>query len=354
MPFVCELPDRDSSMILGGAERKIMSRLIVEILRGNAVESEHEVNAVVLDSRAGLIASHGDPDALVFPRSSIKPIQALPFVLSGAHRQLPDPQKAIALACASHSAEDIHLEALRGWHERSGLKEDDLACGPQPPEDLMTWKHLMQRDVPPGRIHNNCSGKHTAMLATCVARGWPLAGYEKWDHPMQAEVRKHLSLFSGETHEQLEWAVDGCGIPTYRLKLASVARMMSVLLHPETVPGAEGRALREIREACAKEPYMISGHGGLCSEIIAATKGRVFAKVGAEGNYVALLYDTGVVIALKARDGAFRACEAALYALIERHGNLDQATLDAIRAHALPPVKNWSGLHVGARRIRFD
>lgn len=323
--------------------------ITVEVLRGESVESRHLVDAVVVDADGVIVETYGEAQTPIYARSMIKPIQAIPFVLSGAPENAPDVTKAIAISCASHASEHLHIDFLAAWHAKLGIKaESALACGPQKPDDDVVYFELIRAFKSPQRINNNCSGKHTGMIATALARGLDPRGYENYAHEIQKEIRRHLSVHSGVNHETAPWGIDGCGIPTYLLPQLNVAKMMSVLLTPEKHPSSD--ALKQIREACAKEPYMIGGHEWPCSEINAATGGRIFAKVGAEANYAALIYDQGLALVVKARDGGFRAAEAALADLLDKHGRLQNSEREKIRAYIKPQLKNWAGTQIGSVR----
>lgn len=328
-----------------------MNPLVVEILRGSVVESRHLIDAVVFDESGRQVAVYGDEQGLVFPRSAIKPIQALPFVLSGACDRLTHPEQAIALACSSHHAEPKHLEVLKRWHWEIGIKESDLVCGPQPPEDEETRVELIRTGLRPSCLHNNCSGKHSGLLSACKQNGFPLEGYEKWEHPVQGMVRKYLTRFSNVDHEKLIYGIDGCGLPTSALPLAALGRLMSVFLQPDRYGSNIAAALRRIQSACAQQPWLLGGETSLCSQVGALSKGRVLAKIGAEGNYVAVLFESGLAFALKARDGAYRASEAALYELLAKYAGLEDETLSLLRKQAQPTIENWAGESVGSIRI---
>lgn len=315
--------------------------ILVEFLRDRSVESTHLIDGVILDAKGEIVREFGDCRQPIYARSMIKPIQAIPFVESGAPKQAPNETKAVAISCASHSSEHIHVDFLKEWHARLGIDtEKTLACGPQKPDDETVFLEIVRAHEKPKRINNNCSGKHTGMIATAIARGIDWRGYERWDHPTQKEIRKHLTKYSGVNHDEAPWGIDGCGIPTYFIPQLNVARMMSAMLKPELAP---------MREAFAKEPYMTGGHEWLDTEINASTKGRVFSKVGAEGNYAAVVYDQGLTILLKARDGNTRGTEVALYALLEPY--LKNEERESLRALAHPTIKNWSGTVVGSTRV---
>lgn len=327
----------------------------VEILRNETVESRHLVDAIVTDDKGRALEVYGDTERATYARSMIKPIQALPFVLSGAHEDAPDAFKAIALSCASHASEHIHIDFIREWHRKLGIDtERVLACGPQNPDDETVFFEIVRAHEKPKRINNNCSGKHTGMIATAIKRGFGYAGYERYDHDIQKEVRRHLTAHSGVDHDKAPWGIDGCGIPTYAIPQSAIAKMMSALhgTSEAALHGGASEALGLIRQATVRHPYLFGGHGWLDSEITAITGGRIFSKVGAEGNYAAVLYDEGKTIVLKARDGAFRATEAALMALLEKHARLKNEEREKIRAHASPPLKNWAGTEVGSIRTR--
>ncbi|MFN7728322.1 MAG: asparaginase [Bdellovibrio sp.] len=327
--------------------------LFVEIVRGLSVESVHLVDAVVVNNMGEVLTAYGDPTLAVYPRSAIKPLQALPFVLSKAFESLQHHDQVIALACASHHAEAQHLEVLLDWQQKSLLQESDLICGPQPPEDEQALHDLVRHRQLPTRLHNNCSGKHTAFLMACRAHQWPSQGYQHWDHPLQVEIRRLLTQFSGVQHDQLPWGIDGCGIPTYSLELRALARMMSAFLRPDHYGANLSWGLQRIREACARQPWMIGGRTSLCSQVGLLSQGSILAKIGAEGVYSAVLFDEGTAISLKARDGGSRACEAALAALLRKHSTLKPEILSEIETFACPPILNWAGETVGHTKVRL-
>jgi L-asparaginase II len=324
-----------------------MSPLQIQVYRGPQVESSHLVDAVVVDSKGDILATFGDPNLLVYPRSMIKPAQALVFVMAKAFKSLSEPDKAIALACASHNSEEEQIAVVEEWLKEIKVSESDLVCGPQEPEDKAVRYKMIRAHESTRKIYNNCSGKHAGLISACLARNWPVAGYANWDHPLQKELRKMLTLLSGYDHDSAKWGTDGCGIPTYALPLSSVAKMMSSFLRPESFQPEVSEALKIISAACAKEPWMIGGHDTICSEVNAATHGKIFAKIGAEGNYAAISYADGFAIALKARDGAFRACEAAVYHLLEKFSKNSKSELSQVRKLALPELRNRSGDPVG-------
>lgn len=287
----------------------------------------------------------------------IKPIQAIPFVLSGAHEDAPDVLKSVALSSASHSSEHLHIDFLREWHAKLGIvSEHALTCGPQKPDDETVYFELIRALEKPKRINNNCSGKHTAMIATAIKRGISHAGYEQYDHEIQKEVRKHLSQHSGLDVNTVAWGIDGCGIPTYAMPQLAIAKMMSAL-HGTSEAVAESSATKEalalIRKATATHPYMYGGHGWVDCELTAITNGRMFAKIGAEGNYAVLLFDEGKTMVLKARDGNRRATEAAVADLLDKRATFKTGEREKFREFAIPIQTNHADAPVGSIRTQI-
>jgi L-asparaginase II len=321
--------------------------VLVEITRGDLVESIHRGSIAIADSEGTILFSLGDIGSPVYPRSSLKPIQALPLLESGAAEAFGLGDEEIALACASHSGEPMHTTRVAAWLERIGCTEKDLACGPHPVRYEPVWEAMVKRSEAPTRIHNNCSGKHTGFLT--VARHWDIAtqGYETHDHPVQRAVAKALSELSGVDGE-FPWGVDGCTAPNFALPLAAFARAFAKLARPAVLAAPRAQAATRIVRAMMAHPELVSGTGRVCATIMRAGKGRVAVKTGAEGFFIAMLPEQGIGIALKIDDGAGRAAETAIAAILDRFGLIadDAAAQKILRA----PVTNTRNMVVGERR----
>ena len=326
-----------------------MDPLAVEYLRGGRVESRHQVHALWVDSRGRLIQSWGDEEKMVCPRSSLKPIQALPLVLSRGFEKSPDPMKAIAIACASHKAQKVHLDFVAHWLALLGRSEQDLVCGPQPPSEILQMRELIEKKLPINRLRNNCSGKHTGFLAACAALNLDFHGYHLWDHPLQIQIREKAEKLSGFAWGKAPFGIDGCGIPTYFIPLNAFAMTMSAFLRPEKTEWSE--ALQLILKAWREHPVMIAGDGHLCTEIARVTNGRVIAKVGAQGNYLAFDFERARCLVLKVEDGQPRASEEALLKLLLSSGSLTANEEAALRKIVPSAITNWAGDLVGSVRM---
>jgi L-asparaginase II len=314
---------------------------MVDLWRGGRIESRHRGHAVVWGP-GGIEAAWGDPEAVIYPRSACKMIQALPLMESGAGAGLPP--RRLALACASHQGAAAHVAEVRAWLADLGLSEGDLRCGCHEPYDRAERDRLIRADEAPCQIHNNCSGKHAGFLMmNRHLRGDP--EYVEPDHPLQRLIRTATEEVTGETSPG--FGIDGCSAPNFAMSVAGLARAMAAFAGA-TATGARGRAMVALRDAMAAHPEMVAGEGRACTELMRAMDG-VAIKTGAEAVFVAMLPRTGRGVALKIVDGGTRAAEAAVVALLARLGALDPAHPAARKR--LGPITNWRGLTVGEVRL---
>ncbi len=326
--------------------------LEVEVWRGEVVESRHSVAAVAVDADGGVVGRWGAGDMAVFPRSAVKAMQALPLIESGAAERYRVTDEELALAVASHSGEARHVAVAGAWLKRLALSETDLACGGHWPFHDDSARALAARHETPTALHNNCSGKHIGMLATASHRGEPVAGYERPDHPVQRRAVAALADLAQCDLARAPAATDGCGIPTLAMPLAALARAGARFSRPDRLEPERASACRRVAAAMAAHPFMVAGSGCLCTQVIAAAKGRVLVKTGAEGVYLAMVPDLGLGLALKALDGAKRASEVALLALLDGLGAMDGELRQAMAAWAAPPVLSRRGAIVGRIAVR--
>jgi L-asparaginase II len=321
----------------------------VEVTRGEGIESEHAVAAAVMRPDGTEVLAAGDVTTAVFTRSAIKPFQALPLVEDAVAERFGITDRELALCCASHSGEPHHVEAARSILRRIGLDEADLACGPHEPFHEPSARALREAGEAPGRIHNNCSGKHAGMLALALAHDWPVGGYHTPDHPVQRRVGAVLGEWMDIDPATLGRGVDGCGVVTFAAPLRNVALGFARLA--AAAPGSPGA---RVLDAMASNPDMVAGTGRLCTDVLEATGGRVVAKVGAEGVYTAALRDDGLGVALKVADGARRAAEVALLGVLDALGALTGDAREALSSALRPVVRNTRGDAVGEIRAVVD
>jgi len=322
---------------------------LVEITRGRVVESGHRGAAAVVAPDGRVVMAWGDIDRPIYPRSAVKPIQALPLVQTGAARALGIKRIELALACASHSGEPGHTDAVRGWLERLGYGPADLECGAHAPTDRRTRNELIRRGEAPSALHNNCSGKHAGFLAVCRHMGFPSRGYIEPAHPVQRLVREALAAATGADLERVSPGVDGCGIPAFAIPLRALAHAMTVYAdrppHAGRAPGAA-----QIRDAVTGEPWYTAGRDRFATRVMEAAAGNVLVKTGAEGTCCAAIVDRGLGIAVKIDDGAQRAVEVAAGAVLRRLGGIDDDTAETLRDKLEPDIMSVAGGTAGAAR----
>ena len=317
---------------------------LTEIWRGEMVESLHLGHAVICGPGGEIVESWGDPEVVIYPRSSAKMIQALPLVESGAADAAGLTPEQLALACASHNGAHIHTDRVAHWLADLGLGDDDLRCGAHMPADPEAAKKITCSEAKPLQVHNNCSGKHAGFLTLTRHLG---AGpeYLDIDHPVQDAVRAAWEDVTGEPVRG--WAIDGCSAPNFATSLHGLGRAMAFF----AAAREEGRTPREraaarLRKAMAAHPELVAGEGRACTGLMRAMEGRVSIKTGAEAVFVAMVPERKLGIALKVADGATRASEATVAALLVRLGVLDpdhEETRKVLNA----PIRNWRGTVTG-------
>ena len=328
--------------------------LLVEVTRGNLVESRHRAAFAVSDAEGRIVLSAGDYERPVYARSSLKPIQAIPLLETGAAAAFDLGDAEIALACASHNGEPRHVECVAAWLERLGLGEEDLECGPHMPYHEGSMIRLLKSGAAPNRMHNNCSGKHSGFLTVARHLGHPTRGYIGLEHPVQQRILGVLESMSGLDLSNAPKGIDGCGIPVIAMPLGNLALAFARFADPEDQPDARQAAVKRIGAAMAADPFMVAGSERFCTAMITATRGRALVKTGAEGVFCGALPELGLGFALKTDDGARRAAENLTARLLHRLGVLDEANLAALANPLAPILRNRAGTEVGEVRRPAD
>ncbi|MCB2054440.1 MAG: asparaginase [Geminicoccaceae bacterium] len=320
--------------------------IAVEVCRGAHVESRHAVSAVVVDASGTILAQAGDIGQAVFPRSAIKPFQAIPLIETGAAERFAVSREELALACASHGGEPMHVERVAAWLARLGMDDERLGCGPHRPTHLPSADALVRAGERPRRLHNNCSGKHTGMLAVALHMSEDPDTYLQVDHPVQRRVRAVLDRYTGDRVVDPP-GTDGCGVPSWPIPLQGLALAVARF-------GAdEAPAAVALRRAMTAHPELVAGSGRCCTAVMRAAP-HILAKTGAEGVFVAAVPERRIGLALKATDGATRAAEVTLLAIFERLGLLDDRAREALAPFARPVLRNFAGTEVGEVRPAAD
>ncbi|MDK1384682.1 asparaginase [Sinorhizobium sp. 8-89] len=325
--------------------------VLVEVTRGNLVESRHRGTVIVVDGDGNTVFSLGDTDAAVFPRSACKAMQALPLVESGAADAYRFDAKALALACASHSGEPEHVALAAEMLAAAGRDVDALECGAHWSFDQKTLIAQARSIEAPSALHNNCSGKHAGFVCACCHSGTAVRGYVGYDHPIQQEIRGVMESLTGAILARDNCGVDGCSIPTYAVPLKGLAHGFAKMATGVGLAAERSRASKRLVEACMAEPFYVAGTKRACTRLMKAAPGRIFAKTGAEGVFCAAIPEKGVGIALKCEDGTTRAAEAMVAATLARFFADEPQIHTALMAQANHPMRNWNGMHVGDVRV---
>ena len=327
-----------------------LNPLQVDVLRDSLIESQHQVLTVVCNHRGDVAEAWGDVSHLIFPRSTIKPLQALPFLESGAVESLGLDERMIALACASHRGEKLHLEVLREWSEKIQISESCLICGGHLPFDEESQKDFIRNEKPLTPFCHNCAGKHMGILSLCKQKNYSTKDYGHFSHPAQREIQKVLSETTQFDHEKAIQGIDGCGIPTYAAPLEALARGLSVFIQSQ-LSGHRRISCDRIVQAWKKYPELVSGTKSFLFKTAQVTRGRVLLKNGAEGTLCGLILDKQFSFILKTLDGAPRAAEAAALWTLRRLGALGETEYEVLKPLALPTISNSRGEVVGLLRV---
>ena len=320
---------------------------LVEIWRGPFMESQHLGHAVICNTAGEVVESWGNADEVILPRSSAKMLQALPLVESGAADAAGLNPSHLALACASHEGAAIHTDPVAKWLAEMGLGAGDLCCGPQFPRDKAAKKDLICSGDAACKIHNNCSGKHAGFLTLARHMGADLKDYVAHDHPVQQAAKLAFEEVTGM--DSPGFGIDGCSAPNHATTLTGMARAMAAF-----AGAVEGRSVRDtamvrLREAMMAHPDLVAGEGRACTELMRAMPGQVAVKTGAEAFFIAILPGQGLGVALKINDGATRASECAIAAILARLGVADPAD-PLVKKRLNPRVLNFAGQDTGEIR----
>lgn len=321
---------------------------IVVAYRGGHPENIHHGSLAVVNAQGQLLASVGDVDAPLFTRSSLKPFQAMPLIAQAAERyDLSDAD--VALLCASHSGEPMHVERAAALLAKIGAGESSLACGSHVPFFFSTNGVTPEPGARFNRLHHNCSGKHTGMLLLAHALGAPATGYLDTGHAVQREIVQSVSHFSGVPVEELVRGTDGCSAPNYALPLRSLAHAFArlTLAAPDPVYGV---APLRIARAMSQHPELVSGQGRNDLALMRAGRGDWVSKVGADGVQALASFSRGIGIAAKCSDGQLAPLMVAVVSALEQLGWLDDDGRAALASLIPPPLKNAAGIEVGEMR----
>ncbi len=326
------------------------TQVLAKVIRGNTVESVHCGHLIVLDGEGNTILSLGDPSVVTYFRSAAKAFQAIPFITSGAADAYGFTEDEIAMAVASHSGEPMHTGIAARMLAKIGLSESDLRCGAHLPFSEPEAHRMIGAGEKPTQLHNNCSGKHTAMLAFAKHIGADLATYDSTEHRIQKRILRCVADFSEVPENQIEIGIDGCAAPNFALPVAAMAKSFVNLIRPSKFPEPTQNACLRIVSAMMKYPELIGGSERLDTKLMQAAPGRLISKVGADGVWLCGVlpcekWPTGLGIALKIADGDdYRARPVVAVQILKKLGIIP---LEELPDFSPMPIRNRRGEVVG-------
>jgi L-asparaginase II len=324
--------------------------VLVEVTRGNLVESRHGGAVAVVDADGAAVLAFGDVAAPVFPRSAIKALQALVLVEAGGADRYGFGEEELALACASHGGEPAHVAGVERMLRAAGLDTTALACGTHWPLHQPSAQALARAGGTASALHNNCSGKHAGFLCAACAMQAETGGYVEVGHPVQREVKAVLETLGGAAIPDERRGIDGCSVPTWAMPLADLARAFARFATGQALGAKRAAAAQRLRAACAAKPWFVAGTGRFDTELMQHFGARVLVKGGAEGVHCGALPELGYGIAVKCDDGHGRAADAIMAAAIARLLPVDGRDRDFLARFVRPMLRNWRGTVVGEIR----
>lgn len=325
----------------------------VVVIRGPVEESRHGIAVAVADAAGRLVAGGGNPHLVTYLRSSAKPLQALALVETGAVDAFGIQPDEIAVACASHSGEDVHVAAVRSLLKRVGLSEAALNCGVHPPVERDAALRILRSGARPTEVHCNCSGKHAGMLTTCRQLGCDLEGYWRPEHPLQQLLLANVAAMAELPAAEIAIGVDGCGVPVHGMPLVNMATAFARLADPSGLEEVRQAAARTVVRAMQAHPYLVAGKGRFDTALMETARPRVAAKSGAEALFCVALPELGLGVALKVIDGGSRAVAPATMAVLDQLNAVTGDDLEELRDWRRPSVQNVLGQVVGHLEARI-
>ena len=322
-------------------------RQVVNIYREKLVESAHRVHIAGTDASGRLLYSGGDAERTTFARSAAKPLQAVAVVESGAVDHYRFTSEELALICSSHNGEAYHVALASSMLSKLGLTEDALQCGAHDPFYQPAAQALRAAGRTPGALHNNCSGKHSGMLALALRIGADSASYPKLSNPVQKQMLATVAAICGIPESEIVLGTDGCGVPVFGMPLCRLAVAYARLGNPVSLPAERAEALGRILEAIRQHPAALAGTGRFDTRLIEVTQGRIVGKLGAEGVFAVTVPGEGLGFAFKVEDGAQRALYPAVVETLAQVGLLSAGEVADLAEFHKPPITNWQGTVVG-------
>ena len=324
-----------------------MSKIHVNFIRGKRVESTHQIKAYVTNVNGRILLSTNNDSDFFFPRSSIKIFQAIPFVFSGAIKNYKLNNKHIALACASHKGEKFHISELKKWMLKINLKTKNLQCGIHGPLDKKSLEKIIYSRKNFNELHNNCAGKHLAMLTSCIFNNYGISNYLDFNHPHQINIRKVFNKFTETKLTKKNFSLDGCSAPQYSFQIKSISRALNNLIKSYNYEFEYAEHTRILINAILKNPNYIGGTTSFDSKLIKASKNKIFCKYGAEGVFLFVHFKKGISGVIKVSDGNERAIPITIINIFRKLKLMNNTELGKLEKKEQFYLKNHADKKIG-------
>jgi L-asparaginase II len=315
---------------------------LVAVTRGNITENIHQGIAIAMDSTGRAIKQWGDAKTEIFPRSALKPIQALGIITTGADKGLKLSDERIALATSSHHAETVHLDMVKSWLTELKLEEEDLTLGNAWPLSPKRKDYILRHEGRKSKIYHNCSGKHCGQLSICVHQKFKTLNYQDPKHPVQKLFIENLQKLAEIKIKHL--GIDGCGLPAPSLSLDRFAYALTKFADPSKLEGIEQQAVKKIFDCCVKYPILFGGSESVNSILTKSSNKKILVKNGADGVFSAIIPEEKVSVVVKIKDGNMKAAEVAIAGLLKELKLLDN---DEVNKLISQPILNSAGTKSG-------
>ena len=324
-----------------------MSKIHVDFIRGNRVESTHAIMALVTDTNGKILLSTNNENNYIYPRSSVKIFQAIPFAVSNAIKKYKLNKKHIALACASHKGEKFHLTELKNWISKINLKRKSLQCGIHGPLDKKAAEKIIFSKERFNELHNNCAGKHLAMLSSCKANNYEIRNYLDYNHPHQKNIREVFNIFTDNKLTKKNFSLDGCSAPQYSFQIKSISKALNNLIKSYNNEFEYTASTRLLINSILQNPNYIGGTNSFDSKVIKTSKKKIFCKYGAEGVFLFVHLIKGISGVIKVSDGNERAIPVTLINIFRKLKLMSNKELVNLEKKEQLYLKNHANKEIG-------
>lgn len=320
---------------------------LAEVYRGGRMESSHSGHVAVVNSDGKLLYFIGDPYRITYARSSVKPMQTIPVVETGAADKFGLTDIDLAVICSSHNGETQHTDRVLSILHKAKIGVEALQCGTHIPLAMDVYEKLIRERKELTPLYNDCSGKHAGMLLTAKHMGEPLENYHKPEHQVQQRILKIISVITEYQIDKIGIGIDGCGASVHALPLERLAYSFARLADPKTLGDERAMVIKRITTAMTDYPEMVAGTGRFCTDFMKVAEGRLFGKLGAESVYLIGDKKLGIGIAIKIEDGSYRALYPVALEVLKQLNMLTKKQLTQLMPHYMPKLKNARGEEVG-------